>query len=987
MGRYVLLEPLGQGGMGIVYAAYDSKLDRRVALKLLHAERTSAPGSDGATSDRTRLLREAQAMAQLSHPNVVAVYDVGEVDRHIVMAMELVEGQTLRQWWRERKRDWREVLDVLAAAGRGLAAAHAAGLVHRDFKPSNVLVGRDGRVRVTDFGLARAHRTGEEPAPAPDAELLESSAKLLDFQVTRSGAMVGTPSYMAAELLAGQPADARSDQFAYCVALWEGLYGELPFAGETASERLQNVKEGRLRPPPAGARVPARLQRLLARGLQVDPAARFPSMDALLAEVDRRPEEAGKRLAAAAAGLLVLGVSGALSWSSWSNRTEALCGGAEERLDGVWDAGRQEAVEKAFLATGVAWAPDAFRRVQKVLGAYARDWTAMHREACEATRLRAVQTEAVMTARMACLDKRLQEVAALSDVFAEADAVVVGRAAQAAEALSGLRACADVEVLLAEVKPPADTATRERVDAVRVRLARAKALTDSGKQRESLDVTGVAIDEAKALGYPPVLAEALFAQGVGQVLSGDLTVAAGTLEQAVWTATAAHHDALAASAAVRLVGVYGVRGRREEAQLWDRHTSALVERLGGSDELEVSLLNNRGVGFLTRAELPQALDTFEQGLALARQRLKPTHPLVTRLETNRLAVLKHLGRFAEATRQMEESLRRAEETLGRHHPALAPLLLNAARVHTQQGRLREARQTLSRLLQMGEGSFTPGSANWAQYCSLAGRIYELEGRYDEALNHYEEALRLFELSMGPESPNALDAVLDVAAVHLRAGAQDEAEHLYERVLSVVEKEGGADHLDTLAPLLGLADIQERRGQHARALELRLRAFGTCVKGYDEAHPYCAATRAELASSEVEVRRDPRALSALEESVRRVGAATGTSSPLMVAMLQRQGEALLKLGHPAEALAPLKRATEVTVALRLDPNDVRALRALLARATVAAGEAPRAPRLTNADEGAFTRSVVPDVRRRDELRSWRHRYAVRLGTSPVAADVP
>src|SRR5579859_4290786 len=271
VGRYVVVDVLGAGAMGRVYLAYDPELDRKVALKLLHA-RVADPRLEA------RLRREAKAMARASHAEVITVYDAGRHGSQLFIAMELVEGGTLRQWVTASHRAWREVLAVYLRAGRGLAQAHAAGLVHRDFKPDNVLIGRDGRVRVTDFGLARAVHASEDeapPAPAAGTEAVEAS-------LTRTGALLGTPAYMAPEQLRGKPADARSDAYAFCVSLYEGLYGHRPFEGATLGEQLAAKEKERVRAAPAGARVPPRLRRVLLAGLRARPADRPASMAELL---------------------------------------------------------------------------------------------------------------------------------------------------------------------------------------------------------------------------------------------------------------------------------------------------------------------------------------------------------------------------------------------------------------------------------------------------------------------------------------------------------------------------------------------------------------------------------------------------------------------------------------------------------------------------------------------------------------------------------
>jgi TPR repeat protein/predicted Ser/Thr protein kinase len=272
IGRFVVQGLLGTGAMGVVYAARDPELDRPVALKLVRED---------STARRERLAREAQALARVSHPNVCAVYDIGTHDGQLFIAMELVDGSTLARWMRERPRGVREVLPVFVAAARGLAAAHGAGVVHRDFKPDNVLLGNDGRVRVTDFGLATmsagpdAHVPGGSPSPASPA-------------LTRAGAIVGTPFYMSPEQHAGQAADERSDQFSFAAALYEALHGRRPFAGRTLEHLAEDTREGRILPPPAGARVPGWLDRAVRRALSPRPEARFPSMGHVADLLERR---------------------------------------------------------------------------------------------------------------------------------------------------------------------------------------------------------------------------------------------------------------------------------------------------------------------------------------------------------------------------------------------------------------------------------------------------------------------------------------------------------------------------------------------------------------------------------------------------------------------------------------------------------------------------------------------------------------------------
>jgi serine/threonine protein kinase len=285
IGRYHVLRRLGEGGMGVVYTAFDEELGRRVAVKLLH------PDQKDDSELRARILREAQSLARVSAPNVVHVYEVGEVAGKLFIAMEFVDGQTLSQWQQEKRRSWQEILRMYSEAGQGLLDAHEAGLVHRDFKPDNVLIGADGRPRVADFGLARfqqANGTSElrpnEAAPARESAerpITQSDSAALRL-LTQVGVVMGTPLYMSPEQHLGQAADSKSDQFSFCVALYEALYQQHPFPGSTVQALASATVLGRIRERPASTNVPAPVHHAILRGLARDPQQRFPSMRELL---------------------------------------------------------------------------------------------------------------------------------------------------------------------------------------------------------------------------------------------------------------------------------------------------------------------------------------------------------------------------------------------------------------------------------------------------------------------------------------------------------------------------------------------------------------------------------------------------------------------------------------------------------------------------------------------------------------------------------
>ncbi|HET6582942.1 MAG TPA: serine/threonine-protein kinase, partial [Nannocystaceae bacterium] len=383
VGRFVLLERIGEGGMGVVFAAHDPDLDRKVAIKLLHSD----------DPDRAqRLLREAKAMARLSHPQVVTVYEAGTARGQVYLAMELVRGLDLHRWSAQAKRGWREVLGLLVQAAQGLAAAHDAGLVHRDFKPENVLVTEDGAAKVADFGLAREFgdtRVVDDPSASSGTD---PGAGLRT--ITRGGGIVGTPAYVAPEVIDGHRADARSDQFSFCVTAYEALCGERPFGGDSLPALLDNVVAGRMRPLPQGRRLPGKLRKLLARGLAVDPDARHPSMAAL---VDAFHRLLGRRRRVVTA-IVAVGLVGAAIAIAVPQRLVS-CTGAELAWASVWNDDAEAKLRAGLEATGHPAAADTATRVAATIDAYGDTWIAGHRDACEASE-RGEQSAAMLDQRM-----------------------------------------------------------------------------------------------------------------------------------------------------------------------------------------------------------------------------------------------------------------------------------------------------------------------------------------------------------------------------------------------------------------------------------------------------------------------------------------------------------------------------------------------------------------------------------------------------------
>ncbi|HVU49299.1 MAG TPA: serine/threonine-protein kinase [Polyangia bacterium] len=689
IGRFMVLGALGAGGMGEVYAAYDPELDRKVAVKVLR------PKVSDTDKGASLLLREAQATAKLRHPNVVVIYDVGTVGESVFIAMELVEGETAKAWLRSRHPGWREVLEVFIPAGRGLAAAHAANLVHRDFKPDNVMITHDGEVRVMDFGVARQVGAREE---RPLTESLDGAAPApyLEANLTRTGALVGTPAYMAPEqFLPDEAIDARTDQFNYCVALYEALYGERPFGRGDIGLLHRRAVAGEVQPPPAQSRVPPWVRRAVLRGLRPKREERWPSMGELLSALSDDPSVRRRRwLAGLAGGALVVATALGARMLGGA-RGPAQCSSGASRLAGAWEpAGasspRKEAIHRAFLASGAPFAEQAFASVSRLLDGFAARWVSGYVDACEATHVRGEQSPEVLDLRMGCLGERLGNLRALTEVLAGADAKVVENAVNAAGALPSVERCSDAAALRAVVPPPQDPAARREVARVREDLARFVALRDAGQCEAASAKAGPLIAAADATGYDPLRAEVLVAAGILGDNCGDFALAIERLKAAYEAAYAGRDDRLALATAW-LPMLLERAGRREEARDWLAIARAARKRLGAGGVIDAWVL-------LADQIVRQSDRDYEASIADARKAMEiearvagDDTPDVLRALTNLGNVLEDAGRYEEALATDRDALARSARLFGPTHPFSALVSSNMGEVLNSLGRHAEAR--------------------------------------------------------------------------------------------------------------------------------------------------------------------------------------------------------------------------------------------------------------------------------------------------------
>ncbi len=941
IGRYDVIEELGVGGMGVVYRARDAELERDVALKLVTAD-----AAEGESHGKARLLREAQALAQLAHPNVTAIFDVGRFDGGVFLAMELVEGERLDTWMQQR-RSWREVLHVFRDAGRGLQAAHAGGLVHRDFKPSNVMLGSDGRVRVLDFGLARAAATPPSldgsvslPPPAGPANSTPPSAADTDFEewsksstgsllgapVTEIGAVVGTPPYMAPEQHQGAVGDARSDQFSFCVSFYQALYGERPFYGANRGQLRDAVIHGRMSPVPQGAKVPSWIRQILLRGLSVNPDVRWPSMSALLDALERDPARRWRRIGAAAG---VAALTGVAAFGLWRGEHAAHpCRGAAAQLAGVWDAPRQAAVKNAFLASGKPFAADAYRAVERGVDAYQRGWVGMNTETCEATQVHRTQSTELLDLRMQCLNERLDELRAQIDVFAAADETAVERAAQAVQALPPLSQCADVVALKQAVRPPSDVGARERVADTRKQLATVNALLESGHYKDALARASTLAEGARQLGYKPILAEALYSLGRLQELSGEYPAAAKTLREAGSAAEAGRHDLFAARAWILLVWVTGTRlGKYDEAHELAHEAQAKLERFGHDDLLLADLDRHIGQLYADEGKYDQALEHARQSLALRQKVLPPDAPLIFSALTDIGDVLTQQGKYDEAIASYRSALAGMHRTLGPEHPRLVAILTNLAQALRAKGLYDEALVEFAHAQAIGEKVYPADHSSMATIFMDRGGVERSQREYAAALADYDRALAIWTKTLGPEHPNVGTVRYYMGSVALQLGHVDDAESQFRQTLAIWEKALGKDHPSLSAALNGLGDTLLVRGDARTALAQYLRATTLLEAAEGPEHP-------DLADG-----------------------LTGT------------GLAFLALNDGKHAALALERAHHIRTVNPGDPLDMARTQFALARALVAAGgDRTRALALATKARAAYAGN---DAARREtaEIDGW------------------
>jgi tetratricopeptide (TPR) repeat protein len=815
IGPYVVLDVLAEGGMGVVYTAYHPGLNRKAALKLI---RPDLYAGATATAGRTRLLREAQAMAQLSHPNVVTVFDAGEVGEKVFIAMELVEGRTLKEWLQDRQRPWREIVAMFGEAGQGLAAAHRAGLIHRDFKPENVLVGQDGRPRVTDFGLARAVDAGPEPV---STTVLESPTPILQTPMTIAGSVMGTPGYLPLEQGRGQQVDARTDQFSFFASLHYGLYGQLPFAGATLAETLESMEKGQVRAAPEGTRVPSRIRNVLLRGLAIKPEDRFPSLDAGLEALQRAAVPPYRRGWPAWAALALVGAVAGV-WAI-ARQQRPHCSGFESELAPVWGPEHKAALQQAMQQTGVLYAADAWSAFQRTVDVYARDWIQARTQACQALER---DKGKLALATQACLEDRREELGAaatgLRDRLKRGDKDAARTAAQVAASLTPLSRCTDPRAFAAAaVSAPANT---EKSAAMRKELVRIKTLLDARQHPPAEEAALALASAARAAGDRPLLAEVLFQLGEVQRRRTEWKPAMQTLEEADLVSEAIGFDWLRTRIAATLASTCNLSQDNVCARAWIRRGRARVERIGGDSWSEIRISTVDGAVLFVEGKRDEMVASMQHGLEVARSTYGEDNPQTVSMLVSLATAFYNFERNEDCLRTANEAMEVSRRVLGPNHPDVAESEKLAAAARIRMGEFEEGQK-------MMEHARGPIAATWGEEDFRAGEIESTLGEsgrgmgdLDAALGHARRAEQIFTRKFGPQSDPVVEVVARQAEYLREQGKPKEAWAVLRRALAMGGKRKDLA-VETAVPKGRLELDAKKYGDAAATFQVGLSTLG------------------------------------------------------------------------------------------------------------------------------------------------------------------
>ncbi len=857
--RYEVIQEVGRGGMSRAYLARDPELDRKVCLKVLLPELKAhaGPGLE------ERLRDEARTLARLSHPNVVTVYDVGTWDHQLYLVMELISGGTLSEWLRAAPRAPAQILELFLAAGEGLAAAHEAGIVHRDFKPANVLVGDGGRARVADFGLSCVSEQRAPPAATP--------------------LLIGTPRYMSPEQLRGAPATASSDQFAFCVALCEALAGRPAFPGRTVLELRLSSEAGQMQLP-GRDRAPERIRAALRRGLSADPAQRFDSMSQLLSALrPPAPRTVRLRWAVAAAALVAIAGTAGILRVSRAQRLRA-CREAGASIDQVWNAAAREQMERALTSPGQPAFQAATARVIQQLTTYAAAWTDARRTVCEATSVHGTQPLPLLEARVECLDNRRREFEALRSRLTSAEPNLVVRALPAVLNLKAVDECVALPPGTPSPPLPQDPTLRARVVELRRQAVALDVDVDLLRAREGLDALGPLLEEATRLGFAPLLAELWWTKGRFLVELQGEAAAAECYQRAYFLAHGSGHDPIAALAGTSLLTV--LPAQREPPVLQMELATAAVDRVGRPVPLLVELEWGLGNVALKRNDAEAALEHHQRAAKLAEEAFHGSFRWARALSAFAVA-LRRLDRHSEAVAMQRQAVTLYETHLGPDHPQLAHLLQAYALVLFESGQEVEGTRQMRRSVELRERWTDPNGEPLAWGRALLGNMLVRHGEKEglavleaaagalrrlpsaspyarataaanlgyaqyvfgeprRGLQEMESAIAEATAKLGEGNSNLIHLLSPLCRIAPLGPGSHRGRWACRRMLQIAEATPGSSALAVAMPSAMLGEASLRQGRPAEALPLLRRAYDVRVRLFGGDDGQARSLRAQIA---------------------------------------------------------------------------------------------------------------------------------------------
>ncbi|MBL8625636.1 MAG: protein kinase [Myxococcales bacterium] len=779
LGRYAIVEFIGGGGMGWVYRAKDTELEREVAIKVVQP---TVAGPKG----RERLLAEARAMAKLRHRAVVPVFDVGEYAGGIYVAMALLKGGTLHDWVHAEPRPWRQVVARFLEAGRGLAAAHAAGIVHRDFKPRNVLLGDGGEVMVADFGIASASADGE-------GEVVAGGAR-------EATSIVGTPAYMAPEQAAGQAVDARADQYSFCVSLWEGLHGQRPQEAETRTQGA--LLERSPAAPKSRRRVPGWLTEVVARGFAPAPEKRWPTLAALLDAVERRLGRRRRRALIGGAAAAVAGIVVAVAWGATRRDGAAPC----VAPGSGWSPTVQARLEAAFRGAQSAIAEDVIPRVVRSLDAYATKLSSKSLAVCEVRRGERGPSD-LSDRRGLCLERRRDKLVELLATFERADRAVVAGALDAIGQLEEIEECDNAGRLrsLAEQPPPA---LRDPVAVVDGALAAGEEFRRRGRIVDALRTYERALTEADRLRWPPAQAAALVEI---VALRGALGLAfVAPAQRLIEVASAADDDSYLVFGLSQLLSHYVSIGRLEQAAGIAEALRAALAREGVSRVMRVQGLWKLALLAIEQHGGPRAEGLLAEADRLAASPKERAWLLAAHAEV--------AGTNAARIQYAEEGLRITIEAVGPRDVAVGTAHIRLARLFYLNGDLASAERHLeaARAICVDAG-IVRASLPWADYLQIAGSIARKRTRFDESVRLLEDAVAVYRATGQLEKE--AQVVRSLGNTEVDRGRPAEALRYFNDALALMARARGRDSLEyvDMEASLGIQQANQDCAQGVRLL--------------------------------------------------------------------------------------------------------------------------------------------------------------------------